>query len=79
MMNLNAASCLTCRVLRRFVFAFGTGALLAWMLTGRLPFDVESAPMMQGLVLVAVMFAALTIFLRMREMRARFRRMRSDR
>lgn len=73
-MKLSAASCLTCRMIRRFSFAFGAGVFFAWLMTGTLPFQSANGEVMQGLMLVAVMFTFLSVFIRMREMRARFRR-----
>ena len=73
-MKLSAASCLTCRVVRRFLLSFGIGGVLAWQVTGANPFHPGNAVVMDGLMAVAVMFAFLSVFMRMREMRARFRR-----
>lgn len=77
-MKLSAASCLTCRVVRRFLLSFGIGGLLAWQVTGANPFQqagqAGGGMVMDGLMAVAVMFAFLSVFMRMREMRARFRR-----
>jgi uncharacterized membrane protein SirB2 len=61
-------------MVRRFSFVFGGGVLLAWMATGTLPFQHGDAWLMQGLMLVALIFAVLSLLLRLREMRARFRR-----
>lgn len=73
-MILKAASCLTCRMIRRFLLAFAAGVVLAWCMTGTLPFQTADGETMQGLMLVAVIFAALSVVMRMRDMRARFRR-----
>lgn len=71
---LGAASCLVCRAIRRFFLAFAIGGFLAWQFTGSLPFEGDDAGVWQGLMAVAVMFTFLSVFMRMREMRARFRR-----
>ena len=73
-MILKAANCLTCRMIRRFLLAFSTGAVLAWFMTGTVPFQTQDAGMMQGLMLVAVFFSLMSVLLRMRDMRARFRK-----
>lgn len=72
--KMGAATCLTCRMARRFILAFGGGAFLAWMATGTIPFSTADGTVMQGLMAVAVMFTFLSVFMRMREMRSRFRR-----
>lgn len=73
-MKLSAATCLTCRMIRRFLLAFGFGGVLAWQLTGANPFHPGNGVPMDGLLVVAVIFAFLSVFMRMREMRARFRK-----
>ena len=73
-MKLSAATCLSCRMIRRFLLSFGVGGVLAWQITGANPFHPGSGVPMDGLLIVAVMFAFLSVFLRMREMRARFRK-----
>ncbi|OYU17555.1 MAG: hypothetical protein CFE34_15150 [Rhodobacteraceae bacterium PARR1] len=73
-MKLPAATCLTCRMIRRFLLAFLLGGVLAWQITGANPFHPGSGVPMDGLLIVAVIFAFLSVFMRMREMRARFRR-----
>ena len=69
-----ATSCLTCRMIRRFLLSFGVGGVLAWQITGANPFQPGSGVPMNGLLIVAMIFAFLSVFMRMREMRARFRR-----
>ncbi len=73
-MNLSAASCLSCRMIRRFLLAFCVGGLLAWQITGDNPFAPNSSLPLEGLLIVPLIFVFLSVFLRMREMRARFRR-----
>lgn len=73
-MKLSAASCLTCRMIRRFLLSLLFGAVLAWQVTGTLPFDAGNENVMPGLMLVVVLFSGISIFIRMREMRSRFRR-----
>lgn len=73
-MMIGAVSCLACRAIRRFLFAFAVGGFLAWQFTGSLPFQGDDAAVWQGLMAVAIMFTFLSVFMRMREMRARFRR-----
>lgn len=67
-------SCTTCRVLRRTLVAFVLGGLLAWQLSGTLPGDPAGTPIWQGLMVVVIAFGFLNVFLRMRQLRARFRR-----
>lgn len=71
---MGAFACTTCRMIRRFVLAFGLGGFLAWQVTGTLPFDGNDGNAWKGLMLVAVLFSGLSIFMRMRQMRARWRR-----
>ena len=35
-------SCLTCRMIRRFLMAFAIGGMLTWQLTGTLPSGVST-------------------------------------
>lgn len=71
---MGAASCLACRVLRRFVLAFIAGAFLAWQFKGQLPTDLFGGAEGQGLMMVAILFSGLSVFMRMRQMRARWKR-----
>ncbi len=71
---MGALGCLTCRMIRRFVLAFGLGAFVAWQVTGTLPFEGEGADTWKGLMMVVVVFSILSVLMRMRQMRARWRR-----
>lgn len=72
-MSLFGTSCMTCRAVRRSLFAFALGGLVAWQASGYMPVQASNEHVMSGLMAVVVMFAFLNVFLRMREMRARFR------
>ncbi|GGW23879.1 hypothetical protein GCM10011452_09020 [Gemmobacter lanyuensis] len=68
-------ACTTCRMIRRFVLAFGGGAFLAYQLTGTMPFQATASDeVWNGLMWVAVFFAFMSVFMRMRQMRARWKR-----
>lgn len=71
---MGAFACTTCRMIRRFVLAFGLGGFLAWQVTGTLPFDGAGADTWKGLMMVAVLFSFFSVFLRMKQMRQRWRR-----
>jgi hypothetical protein len=73
-MSLLGTSCATCRALRRSLLAFALGGLVAWQASGHMPVQAGNGPVMSGLMAVVVIFAFLNVFLRMREMRARFRK-----
>lgn len=70
---MGAFACTTCKIIRRFLLAFGLGGFLAWQVTGTLP-GQAGGEAWQGVMWVAVLFSGLSIFLRMRQMRGRWRR-----
>ena len=67
-------SCASCRSIRRFVLAFGMGVFMVWQMTGTLPFQTGEGGPLQGLLMVAVLFFVLSVMMRMRQMRRRWRR-----
>lgn len=71
---MGSLSCATCRLIRRFVLAFGMGVFLAWQMTGTLPLQTSEAGPIKGLMMVAVLFFVLSVMMRMRQMRRRWRR-----
>jgi hypothetical protein len=73
-MSLFTSSCPTCRALRRVLLAFALGGVVAWQVTGNVQFQTVNDNVLSGLMAVVVIFAFLNVFMRMREMRARFRK-----
>ena len=73
-MSLLTSACPTCRALRRVLLAFVLGGVVAWQATGNLQFQGVNDNVMSGLMFVVVIFAFLNVFMRMRQMRARFRK-----
>lgn len=71
---MSRATCLTCRMIRRFVLAFGAGVLLMWQATGQLPAETADNAIWRGFMFVAMFFLIAGVFFRMREMRNRMRR-----
>lgn len=71
---IGPTACATCRMIRRFLLAFGIGAFLTWQITGSLPFDGENATIWRAFLLVVTGFYLVSIFFRMRQMRQRWRR-----
>lgn len=71
---MGALGCTTCRIIRRFLLAFAVGGGLAWQMTGSHPFQAAAGEAWQGIMWVAVLFSGLSIFIRMRHMRGRWRR-----
>lgn len=71
---MGAFACTTCRIIRRFVLAFGLGGFLAWQVTGVMPFDAEGSDVWKGFMWVAVIFTFFSVFMRMKQMRSRWRR-----
>lgn len=67
---MGAFACTTCKIIRRFLLAFGLGGFLASQLTVTLPGQAGD----EGVMWVAVLFTALSIFLRMRQIGGRWRR-----
>lgn len=70
---MEKVACLTCRMIRRFVLAFGAGVLVMWQVTGTLPAETGDNDMWRGFMFVAMFFLVAGVFFRMREMRNRFR------
>lgn len=73
-MSLFGTSCMTCRAVRRSLLAFALGGVVAWQASGYMPLQAANEHVMSGLMAVVMIFAFLNVFMRMREMRARFRR-----
>lgn len=71
---MNRATCLTCRMIRRFVLAFGAGVLVMWQATGTLPAESADNNTWRGFMFVAMFFLVAGVFFRMREMRRMMRR-----
>lgn len=71
---MDALSCMTCRMIRRFVLAFGLGGFVAWQAGVTLPFDGGDVLVGQGLLLLVILFSILNLVIRMRQLRARWRR-----
>lgn len=71
---MSRATCLTCRMIRRFVLAFGAGVLVMWQVTGQLPAQSADNGMWRGFMFVAMFFLVAGVFFRMREMKNRMRR-----
>ena len=67
-------ACTTCRMIRRFLIDFGLGVIVMWQLTGSLPFDVEDTTILRSMVLVVIVFAGINLYIRMKQIRARFNR-----
>lgn len=73
-MSIFTSSCPTCRALRRVLLAFVLGGVVAWQATGNIPLQGVNDNVMSGLMFVVVIFAFLNVFIRTRQMRARFRK-----
>lgn len=73
---MDRAACLTCRMIRRFVLAFGAGVLVMWQVTGTLPAETADNGMWRGFMFVMMFFLVAGVFFRMREMKQRMRRRR---
>lgn len=71
---MTALSCATCRMIRRFLIAFGLGLFLTWQLTGALPFEGEDASAWRAMLLIVILVVGLNIFMRVRQLRARWYR-----
>lgn len=71
---MTGLSCTTCRMIRRFTFAFVLGCFVAWQMTGTLPFAIQDPAPLQGLMMVVIIFVAISIFMRMNSMRRRWKR-----
>lgn len=71
---MNRMTCATCRMIRRFVLAFGAGVLAMWQVTGTLPAETADNGTWRGFMFVAMFFLAAGVFFRMREMKSRMRR-----
>lgn len=71
---MNALTCTTCRMIRRFLIAFLVGIFVSWQLTGSLPFDGEDADAWRAMLLIIIMVVGMNIVIRVRQMRARWRR-----
>ena len=67
-------ACTTGRMIRRFLIAFGLGVIVMWQLTGSLPFDVEDTTILRSMVVVVIVFAGINLYIRMKQIRARFNR-----
>ncbi len=70
---MDKLACVTCRIIRRFVLAFGAGVLVMWQITGSLPAEGANKGPWQGFTWVACFFLVAAVFFRMREMRSRMR------
>jgi len=71
---MGVMACTTCRMIRRFLIAFGVGGYAAWQITaGALPNDAASQEVWRGALWVAIVIAGLNVFMRMRQMRSRWR------
>lgn len=73
---MDKVACVTCRMIRRFVLAFGAGVLVMWQATGTLPAETADNAMWRGFMFVAMFFLVAGVFFRMREMKNRMRRRR---
>ncbi len=73
-MSPDALSCMTCRMIRRFILAFVVGGVIAWQVTGTLPFAVSDPKPLQGMVGVVILFSFLSVFMRMKNMRRRWQK-----
>lgn len=71
---MDRLSCATCRMIRRFVLAFGAGVLVMWQVTGTLPAETADNGPWRGFMIVAMFFLAAGVLFRMREMKHRMRR-----
>lgn len=67
-------ACTTCRLIRRFLMAFALGGFVAWQVTGELPFHADQAILLKGMLLVVIAFSMVNLMIRLRQMRARWRR-----
>jgi disulfide bond formation protein DsbB len=67
-------ACETCRLIRRFLLAFGLGVLVMWQFTGKLPFDPDSTAVLRAMLGVVIIIAGINLYIRMKQIRARFRR-----
>ena len=67
-------ACQTCRLIRRFLLAFGLGVFLMWQFTGKLPFDPDSTAVMRAMMAVVIIVAGVNLYARMKQIRARLRR-----
>lgn len=74
---MGAAACLTCRMIRRFVLAFGVGVFVMWQVTGGLPAEDADTGPWRSFLFVAVFFLSAIVYFRMREMRNRLHRRRT--
>jgi hypothetical protein len=75
-MKLFDASCQTCRMIRRLLMALGFGWVLVWQLADADSAYPGNALLMDGVLVIAVIFAFLSIFLRLREIRTQLRKRR---
>lgn len=75
---MDKLSCATCRMIRRFVLAFGAGVIVMWQATGTLPAETPDNGPWRGFMFVAMFFLIAGVFFRMREMRSRMRRRMAD-
>lgn len=66
-------SCATCRAIRRFLFAFVVGGLVAWKLGINIPYE-NTVGASRFIVMVALFFAVASVVFRMRQLRRNWRR-----
>lgn len=74
---IDRLGCATCRMIRRFVLAFGAGVFVMWQATGTLPAETPENGPWRGFMIVAMVFLIAGVLFRMREMRDRMRRHRA--
>lgn len=75
-MKLFAASCQTCRLTRRILMAIGFGWVLVWHLAGSDAVQPGNVWLMDGVLVIAVIFAFISIALRLHEVRRQWRKRR---
>jgi hypothetical protein len=65
--------CIRCRTIRRFLLAFALGVAVAWQINGAPPLGLQENTW-RGIIMVIMVFAGMTVFARMRQIRRHFQR-----
>jgi hypothetical protein len=68
-----ATTCARCRTIRRFLLAFALGVAVAWQINGAPPLGLEDDTW-RGVTFVILIFAVMTVFARMHQIRKQFQR-----
>lgn len=68
-----APVCTRCRTIRRFLLSFALGVAVAWQINGAPPLGLAGETW-RGITMVVMIFALVTVFARMRQIRQQFQR-----